>query len=139
MRRSVPLLLAGALVACGGSPFEPINPSLDFHGGTVFGIPTLPTKAVPEDGSFLVIGVLQTATTGYTLSGFLSVPSSRTLEIYIDAHPMAPTFPFVSQNYYRARVGDLPSGDYDLSVWDKDHGKPEVPAARVYHQSVLVP
>lgn len=132
------LSLLGAALAC-GSLTEPSEPSLNFEAGVVFGIPTLPTTAVPEPGGMLITGVFQTATTGYTLSGSLSVPGLRALRIDIDAHGTDPVFPFTTQNYYRARIMALASGDYDVSVFHKDRARPEVPSVRVYHQVVRVP
>jgi hypothetical protein len=132
-------LVAGGLLACGSLPTEPDPPELEFDSGLVFGIPTLPVTAVPEPGGFLVTGVFQTATTGYTLFAALTVPSPRVLRIDIEAHELDLGFPFVSQNYYRARVVDLRSGDYDVSVYHIDRERPEVPGVRVYHQTVRVP
>lgn len=87
----------------------------------------------------LVTGVFQTATTGYTLTGNLSLPGLRALRIDIDAHGTDPVFPFTTQNYYRARILDLASGDYDLSVYHTDRTRPDLPSVRVYHQLVRVP
>jgi hypothetical protein len=137
MRSAVFALLAATL-AC-GSPIEPSAPSLDFESGVVFGIPTLPTTAKPESGAIVVTGVFQTPTTGYDLSGFLSTPRLRVLRIDVDAHGVDFGFPFPTQNFYRARVGDLTPGDYDLSVYHKDRNRPEVPSVRVYRQVVRVP
>lgn len=132
------LALLGAALAC-GSPTEPSEPSFDFESGVVFGIPTLPTVAKPEPGGILVTGVFQTPTTGYDLSGVLSIPALRSLRIDIDAHGTDFVFPFPTQNYYRARIRDLASGDYDLSVYHKDRNRPDVPGVRVYHQVVRIP
>lgn len=130
--------LLGAALAC-GSPTEPSTPSLDFEAGIVFGIPTLPTTAMPEQGGILVTGVFQTATTGYALFATLSVPGPRSLRIDVDAHETAPGLVFTTQNYYRGRIRDLAPGDYDLSVYHKDRNRPEVPSLSVYHQLVRVP
>jgi len=130
--------LLGAAIAC-SSPTEPSEPSMEFEAGVVFGIPTLPTMAKLEQGGILVTGVFQTPTTGYDLSGALSLPGLRALRIDVDAHGTDPAFPFPTQNYYRARIRDLTSGDYDLSVYHKDRNRPEVPSVRVYHQLVRVP
>lgn len=137
MRLAVCSLL-GAALAC-GSPTEPSTPFLHFEADVVFGIPTLPITAKPQPGGIIISGVFQTPTTGYTLSGALTVPGSHVLRLDVDAHGTDDPFPFPTQNFYRAQVGDLSSGDYDVSVYHKDRNRPEVPSVRVYHQVVRVP
>lgn len=130
--------LLGAALAC-GSATEPSTPFLHFESDVVFGIPTIPITATPQAGGIIVSGVFQTLTTGYTLSGTLVVLSSRALRLAVDAHGTDTPFPFPTQNYYRAQIGDLAPGDYDVSVFHKDRNRPEVPEVRVYHQVVTVP
>lgn len=130
--------LLGAALAC-GSATEPNTPFLHFESDVVFGIPTIPITAKPQPGGIIISGVFQTLTTGYTLSGALVVLSSRTLRLAVDAHGTDTPFPFPTQNFYRAQIGDLAPGDYEVSVYHKDRNRPEVPEVRVYHQVVSVP
>ena len=130
--------LLGTVLAC-GSATEPSTPFLHFEADVVFGIPTLPITAKPQPGGIIISGVFQTLTTGYTLSGALAVIGVRTLRLDVDAHGTDTAFPFPTQNFYRAQVGDLAPGDYDISVYHKDRNRPEIPSVRVYHQTVKVP
>jgi hypothetical protein len=130
--------LLGAALAC-SSPTEPSVPTLEFEVGIVFGIPTLPTTATPESGSLLVTGVIQTQTTGYTLFGSLQVTGPRGLRIDIDAFETVPGFFIPTQNYFRARVRNLPAGDYDVEVYHTNHATPEAMPIRVYHEAVRIP
>jgi hypothetical protein len=130
--------LLGAALAC-GSPIEPSTPFLHFEADVVFGIPTIPITAKPQAGGIIISGVFQTLTSGYTLSGALVVISAHVLRLDVDAHGTSEPFPFPTQNFYRAQVGDLSPGDYDVSVYHKDRNRPELPAVRVYHELVRVP
>lgn len=130
--------LLGTALAC-GSPTEPSVPTLEFEVGIVFGIPTLPTTATPETGSLLVTGVIQTQTTGYTLFGSLQVTGPRGLRIDVDAFETDPGFFIPTQNYFRARVRNLPAGDYDVDVYHTNHATPEAVPIRVYHETVRIP
>jgi hypothetical protein len=137
MRRLVFALL-GAALAC-SSPIEPSVPTLEFEVGIVFGIPTLPTAATPESGALLVTGVLQTQTTGYTLFGTLTVTGPRGLRIDVDAFETVPGFFVATQNYFRARVKNLPAGDLAVEVYHTNHAIPEAVPLRVYHETVRIP
>lgn len=130
--------LLGAALAC-SSPTEPSVPTLEFEVGIVFGIPTLPTTAIPESSALLVTGVIQTQTTGYTLFGSLQVTGPRALRINIDAFETVPGFFIPTQNYFRARVRNLPPGDYDVEVYHTNHATPEAVPIRVYHETVRIP
>jgi hypothetical protein len=130
--------LLGTVLAC-GSPTEPSAPFLHFEADVVFGIPTIPITAKPQAGGIIISGVFQTPTSGYTLSGALVVLGARLLRLEVDAHGTDPAAPFPTQNFYRAQVGDLEPGDYDVSVYHKDRNRPEVPSVRVYRQTVRVP
>ena len=130
--------LLGAALAC-ASPTEPSVPTLEFEVGIVFGIPTLPTTAIPESSALLVTGVIQTQTTGYTLFGSLQVTGPRALRIDIDAFETVPGFFIPTQNYFRARVRNLPPGDYDVEVYHTNHATPEAVPVRVYRETVRIP
>jgi hypothetical protein len=136
--RCLVFTLLGAALAC-SSPTEPSVPTLEFEVGIVFGIPTLPTTAVPESSALLVTGVIQTRTTGYTLFGSLQVTGPRALRIDIDAFETVPGFFIPTQNYFRARVRNLPPGDYDVEVYHTNHATPEAVPIRVYHETVRIP
>jgi len=136
--RCLVFTLLGAALAC-SSPTEPSVPTLEFEVGIVFGIPTLPTTAVPESSALLVTGVIQTRTTGYTLFGSLQVTGPRALRIDIDAFETVPGFFIPTQNYFRARVRNLPPGDYDVEVYHTNHATPEAVPIRVFHETVRIP
>ena len=134
MRRlSIVLLLA----AC-GSPTEPNPATLQFENGVVFGIPTLPTTAVGGTGSILVTGVIQTPTGGYSLFGELQKGTGNALTLQIDVYLTGPGFNFLTQNYYRAQLQSLGSGDYDLSVIHVLHDPAPLRRVLVYRQTVRV-
>lgn len=137
MRRFVFALL-GVALAC-SSPIEPSVPTLEFEVGIVFGIPTLPTTAMPESSGLLVTGVMQTPTTGYTLFGTLAVTGPRALRIDIDAFETVPGFFVTTQNFFRARVRNLPAGDLEVEVYHTNHATPEAVPVRVYRQTVRIP
>ena len=136
--RSLVFALLGAVLAC-SSPTEPSVPTLEFEVGIVFGIPTLPTSATPESRALLVTGVIQTPTTGYTVFGTLTVTGPQGLRIDIDAFETAPGFFVVTQNYFRARVRNLPAGDFDIEVFHTNHATPEAVPIKVYHETVRIP
>lgn len=136
--RAASLWLALVLLGC-GSPTEPSTPVLEFQEGIVFGIPTLPTTVMPEPGGLLVTGVVQTATTGFTLFAALSVESPAVLRIDINAFETGPGFFFPTQNYFRARVKNLAPGDYALTVYHTNHALPEAEPVLMLEQTVRVP
>ncbi|HEU5217545.1 MAG TPA: hypothetical protein VFU23_02745 [Gemmatimonadales bacterium] len=135
MRRlSVPLLL---LAAC-GSPTESNHPTLRFENGVVFGIPTLPITAVPGSGSIIVSGVIQTVTGGFSLFGDLRAGPGNALTVRVDVYLTGPGFNFVTQNFYRASVGSLPPGDYDVSVIHVLHDPSPARTQQAFHGTVHV-
>ena len=137
MRRYVFALL-GAALAC-SSPIEPHVPTLEFEEGIVFGIPTLPTRVSAEPGALLVTGVIQTPTTGYSLFGTLTIRGPYALRIDIDAYETVTGAAFLSQNYFRARVRNLPAGDILIEVYHINHAIPNAAPVRVYNATVRIP
>lgn len=103
------------LAAC-ESPTTPSNPTLDFAGTLIFGFPTLPTVALPEDGGILVTGELRTPTLGYQLRGAVVSDGGRALRLEVDAYLTEEPLPFTAQHYYRAHLKNLARGTYDLTV-----------------------
>lgn len=126
------------LIAACGSPTEPNHPTLRFENQVVFGIPTLPTTAVGGNASILVTGVIQTTSSGFSLFGGLQAGTGHALTVQIDVYLTGPGFNFLTQNFYRAQVGSLAPGDYDLSVIHVIHDPLPLRRERVYHQTVRV-
>lgn len=136
MRR---LPLALLLLAGCGSTTEPVTqPSLQFESHILAGIPTLATTAVGSEGMILVTGVIHTEGTGFTLTGMVSLSASHALTLEITAQDNAPGNFFPVQNYYQARLQQLPKGDYDLSVTHNIRAPAPGSRERVYHQTVHV-
>jgi len=137
MRRQVFALL-GAALAC-SSPTEPNVPTLEFEEGIVFGIPTLPTRVIAEPRTLLVTGVIQTPTAGYSLFGTLTILGPHVLRLDIDAYETIEGLSFLSQNYFRARVRNLPSDDFLIEVYHTKHTTPDAAPIRVYSGTVRIP
>ena len=130
--------LLGAALAC-SSPTEPNVPTLEFEEGIVFGIPTLPTRVSAEHRALLVSGVIQTPTTGYSLFGTLTIRGPHALRIDIDAYETVAGASFLTQNYFRARVRNLPAGDFLIEVYHTNHALPDAAPVRVYNATVRIP
>lgn len=114
--RKLLLVLGGLLASC-GSPTGPIQPTLQFTAEILFGIPTLATRIEGQPGGVDVSGVFQTPTGDYTLEGMLESPGGRRLILQIRAtKDQVGAPPFRVQNYYVARIRNLPRGEYELQV-----------------------
>lgn len=136
MRR---LSLVSSLFVLGCSSTAPSDlPSLRFESQVQPGIPTLPPSAVGGQGTIMITGVIHTESTGFTLRGKVTLSGPNALLLEVDAEDNAPGLPFPVQNLYRATVGLLAPGDYDLSVNHNIHDPAPGSRLRVYHQTVHV-
>jgi len=132
-------LLVLPLLVLGCSSTGPNDlPSLHFESQVQPGIPTLPPSAVGGTGTIMITGVIHTESTGFTLRGRVTVPEPNVLLLEVDAEDNAPGLPFPVQNLYRATLGLLAPGDYDLSVTHNIHDPAPGSRLRVYHQTVHV-
>jgi len=136
MRRAAVALLL-VLAAC-EPPTAPGPPSLTFEGLIVFGIATLPTAAVGEEGGIKVTGVVPTPSSGYTLFGEIKGVSGRVMTLEINAYDDHPGFPFRTQNYYVGRIGNLRRGTYVLKVVHVVHSSTTTDSVIAFHQEVRV-
>jgi len=117
----------------------PFRPELTLESGIVFGIPTLPTQVRVADGVMIVTGVIQTPGTGFTLLGDVTLMPGNDLVVHIHAYDNAPGFAFPSQNYYRATVKNLSSGDYSVSVIHHHHAPSPGFSQKVFFNTVAIP
>ena len=134
-RLAIPLLFA--LLGC-ESPTGPDGPTLEFARGIVFGLPTLPITIEPEPGGLVVRGIVETPTAGYTLFGSFRIPEAGRLRVDVDIWETMPGFYGKTQNAYRARLRNLPPGDYDVSVVHTNHALPQAESQIMLRQKVAV-
>ena len=125
------------LAACGSTAPNRVS-SLVFESTVLAGIPTLPTSAVPTPGMIEITGVIPTIGTGFRLSGKVTLTRANQLTLVIDAYDNAPGAPFPAQNLYKARLGQLAPGDYDVSVIHDVHEPAPGVRERVFHPTVHV-
>jgi hypothetical protein len=136
MRRSL-LVLPLLLLGC-SSTAPSDQPSLRFESQVQPGIPTNPPSAVGGQGTIMITGVIHTESTGFTLRGKVTVSAPNVLLLEVDVEDNAPGLPFPVQNLYRATVGLLAPGNYDLSINHNIHDPAPGSRLRVYHQTVHV-
>jgi hypothetical protein len=135
--RRVSLLLSLFFLGCSSTAPNEL-PSLQFESQVQPGIPTLPPSAVGGEGTIMITGVIHTESTGFTLRGKVTVSGPNALLLEVDAEDNAPGLPFPVQNLYRAKVGLLAPGDYDLSINHNIHDPAPGSRLRVFHQTVHV-
>lgn len=135
MRR---LLLALILsVACSGTPTEPSDPEFQFHSEVVFGIRTLETSVAVRVYGVDITGVFPTDL-GYKLFGTLEMLSGNQLIFKVKAIKDREAPAVRVQNYYVGRIINLPSGEYDLQVFETLSDSPVGPSELVFHDTFRV-
>ena len=107
------LLAAG--VGCSGLT-DPESPGFEFTSAPIFGVRRSPPVVEGGEGLIDVSGVFEVPHSAFTITGWLTVPGSRTIHLRVRANPQSEGLEFASLHFYQSRVSRLPKGTYDVAI-----------------------
>jgi hypothetical protein len=111
--------LLAALVVAGAacqSPTEPADPTFAFSVSRIFGVRRSPPEVEAGKGFVAIHGVFEVPHPLFTITGWLTQPNPRTLQLGVRGNPDGDGPLFASLHLYQSRIGALPKGRYDIQI-----------------------
>lgn len=109
------LTVLAAVAGCFG-PSEPEPPIFEFSTSRVFGVRRSPPEIQTGEGFVEVTGIFEVPHPLFTITGWLTQPDPRTLQLAVRGNPDGPASEVASLHLYRSRVSRLAKGNYELEL-----------------------